>query len=1182
MDYTYTKEKHTKTGEDLWVMRLASSDRLDRSEFNELRAKIKSIGGWWTRFKKGFVFKFDAEEQLEEMFGKNEGSTDSGTSIAPSSKKGIELAKGRVNKNSRYINYIKNNIKSATCYYLGYDEPVPYRDNDEATPEEVKKQLESKDYNYLSYSGNGNFFLSIHSNYNYNFKVEGVTDLIDTTNQGLKSYNFYIPIESKPNWGYDRKENVDTAGSSLHGKSSDIKNEYNVGDKVIYQKFGYLIRGVIEKDKSYTSSVTSYMYGDEKNKNTEVSTNYYYNIKNSSGIIDESLPPNNIMLDDGREIVEFDYVKSNVPNIDYFEKHEAYHPYSFWDHMIKVVGYYKDAVPTGGRARKQSTIESYKKQAEKYKSQAGQLKQNWFNWELSSLANFETSRKVTGETEEEQKQRIELWGKNDNWKVEYPTKKEAVKKETKTKEVSIPDISYMEEGVVAAPRSFAESLILDDAITAFSNHENKVQVLRPIGLYFIVKRINESPVGIPLEYPTEEELRADYQKSIAHAERIAAADKKMKEQEKVKSLGAYKYKKGDEVSFYDAMDNYKVISGNITEKSDKETDGKKEKSYLVKNSKGIWNVFEKVLVPKITSAKKERISSGGYKAFQRLGSPDEHYVVKFIDGKETELKADSNNDAKFNAITWYLSEQKVKEARQEFETLKKEKANELDFEDWVKWLRSTGLGKKYVERSSMFADESEIESGLMKEYYSLRDIKQDNKSLNIIKGKEITLRLPNGEKHKSIFAIVPLSEIKASHNEVNFGNTKDYPLNTDGSNINDRNYAKDKNAQLLVQKYARELEPERMITTSRTPSGSPIIDDKGIVVSGNNRVMSLKLAKSNYPENYQEYKDFLKEEIEAFGLKENDITINDPVLVRIDYDFPAYTTNELAKYNKDTKKAERPIDKVIKLSHILRGNSNCLDSISDIISTAETFTEFYANRSSQKSLLNAFIDCGLITEQEIPLFFNDEFNDAGKTFVEQILASIVLDRDSLIATDTAGIKKIRRGIITALPILIANNNLKQGSLNNELNQAIMFEYNRMTNGLTYAETLRQSKMFSHRNYDYKSVVISRLLDKGVKTFKPAFEAYNNAINNEQAGSLFADVKTPDEIFETVMASKIDSKDLSLIKSSQMVDGIIGQGQKDASQEDIKEAIEVLEMSKEFSDNPNEVEEAIEVLNLLLN
>src|SRR4051812_34621797 len=102
-----------------------------------------------------------------------------------------------------------------------------------------------------------------------------------------------------------------------------------------------------------------------------------------------------------------------------------------------------------------------------------------------------------------------------------------------------------------------------------------------------------------------------------------------------------------------------------------------------------------------------------------------------------------------------------------------------------------------------------------------------------------------------LYAIVELEEIIASHNEITFASSAGYPVNEAGRNINDRNYQDDPAAQQNVMEIAQHLEPERLIELGSKPSGTPIISPDGFVVSGNNRVMSLKLAVKQFPGNYR-------------------------------------------------------------------------------------------------------------------------------------------------------------------------------------------------------------------------------------------------------------------------------------------------------------------------------------------
>jgi len=428
-----------------------------------------------------------------------------------------------------------------------------------------------------------------------------------------------------------------------------------------------------------------------------------------------------------------------------------------------------------------------------------------------------------------------------------------------------------------------------------------------------------------------------------------------------------------------------------------------------------------------------------------------------------------------------------------------------------------------------------------KERNEVGKIRPDFMQSGILKGREIQISMPNGEKRKAQFVIVELDNVIASHDEETFHSSRLYPKNSAGNNINDRNYKDDQAAQKAVMDYARELEPERLITTSRTPSGTPIVTRDGFVVSGNNRTMSLKLAAKSYPENYNQYKDFLKEELAAYGITfgqyyhvVDGFKFKNPVLVRIDYDFPEYTTQELAKYNKDTKKSERPIDKAIKLSNILIENPRCSDIIAETVGEYDTFSEFYANIPAQKKLAKNILECNLLTEQEMPAYFSDTtFTETGREFTENLLASLVLDREALLASEQPGVKSIRGKLITSLPVLMKNASLPEGSLKKHFNDAVIFQQKMTASGLSFADFIRQRNMFGE-TYDRKTVYVNRLIDSGKIKFKQAIEGYNTAILRNQGATMFGDKPTVDEIFNHWIIGGVSEIDKKLIESLDVV------------------------------------------------
>lgn len=61
-DFTVTKTKHTKTNKDIWIVKYTA--KLSREDYLSLAEKMKSFGGYYSRFVHAFVFAKDPTEKL--------------------------------------------------------------------------------------------------------------------------------------------------------------------------------------------------------------------------------------------------------------------------------------------------------------------------------------------------------------------------------------------------------------------------------------------------------------------------------------------------------------------------------------------------------------------------------------------------------------------------------------------------------------------------------------------------------------------------------------------------------------------------------------------------------------------------------------------------------------------------------------------------------------------------------------------------------------------------------------------------------------------------------------------------------------------------------------------------------------------------------------------------------------
>ena len=64
-DYTITPDVDTRDNSPLWVVKF--TERMERSDFLAVSDRIKEFGGYYSRFKHGFIFRFDPAEILKDF-----------------------------------------------------------------------------------------------------------------------------------------------------------------------------------------------------------------------------------------------------------------------------------------------------------------------------------------------------------------------------------------------------------------------------------------------------------------------------------------------------------------------------------------------------------------------------------------------------------------------------------------------------------------------------------------------------------------------------------------------------------------------------------------------------------------------------------------------------------------------------------------------------------------------------------------------------------------------------------------------------------------------------------------------------------------------------------------------------------------------------------------------------------
>ena len=87
MRYDIEKTKHTKTGEDIWLVKI--KDNMERTEFLQEKQKMSELGGYYSKYTHSFIFKEDPGDKLNGNLEKemnvatkmSEGNYNSETSL---------------------------------------------------------------------------------------------------------------------------------------------------------------------------------------------------------------------------------------------------------------------------------------------------------------------------------------------------------------------------------------------------------------------------------------------------------------------------------------------------------------------------------------------------------------------------------------------------------------------------------------------------------------------------------------------------------------------------------------------------------------------------------------------------------------------------------------------------------------------------------------------------------------------------------------------------------------------------------------------------------------------------------------------------------------------------------------------------------------------------------------------
>lgn len=143
----------------------------------------------------------------------------------------------------------------------------------------------------------------------------------------------------------------------------------------------------------------------------------------------------------------------------------------------------------------------------------------------------------------------------------------------------------------------------------------------------------------------------------------------------------------------------------------------------------------------------------------------------------------------------------------------------------------------------------------------------------LLKGRTNNVKTAKGQKISTVFALVDIDQVIASHTATGAENPN-YP-----QELQPRDRSRE-SSQAWVQKTANDLDPESLGRSGRADTGAPITGDDLVVESGNGRTMAIKLAYERGTAD--EYKQWLIDEADYFGFSSEQVkAFAKPILIRI-------------------------------------------------------------------------------------------------------------------------------------------------------------------------------------------------------------------------------------------------------------------------------------------------------------
>lgn len=406
---------------------------------------------------------------------------------------------------------------------------------------------------------------------------------------------------------------------------------------------------------------------------------------------------------------------------------------------------------------------------------------------------------------------------------------------------------------------------------------------------------------------------------------------------------------------------------------------------------------------------------------------------------------------------------------------------------------------------------------------TIETIREKYQSSKSIDGDDDSITLPDGTELEGKWKLVEADAPSASHDERTFKKTEGFPSNADGSTINDRDYEHDSAAKEAVIDMAGDFDSRALGIDSPV-----VVSEDGVVISGNNRTMSSKIAARKGTD--RKYVDALAKKARKFGFSSDDVAKfkNPRVVFEIKVN-GEYSTSQFAKFNESGKKAQSPVEVAVKVSKTV--NAATIESVAEKINQYDTLGELYADQKSMREVFSTLIESGVIKKTDLPAYYTDEggITNNGKEFLETVLIGSVINESNIRSLSAPGGKEIRQKLVRAIVPLVENKGMKGYSIASELNDAVNIALDIKKNKkFKDAEDYSRQGVLIGENPDPIAIEFAKKLEGTQKDFAEFMRGLNVGLKpaaNGEADIFAGGIESRDDILSRYISIKKSIREL---------------------------------------------------------